>query len=420
MFLHKLQTSILVCIAFVSILLVGSGLAHGLRVNPNPQAELPKKGEFVKAQEAGREERAGDKPVAKVPQPATVSRPVRRDAAPYQDYTGRLEAHRTVEVRPAVSGFVLKLCFKAGAEVKKGDVLFELDPRTAQLTVDKAKAELALAEAKKKYRDRERDRGKNLGPGAIGPRDLDKLMEQAAAAEAAVKLAQIELDRAQLELEATKVTAPMAGHVGRPLVEPGTLVFRGQDRATLLTTVTALDPIKLTFDMDERSFLDYQRLLREKKVKGAASPLRMRLAAEEEFAHEGKLESLEDYISMETVTVHVHSSFPNPGGWLRPGMFVRVRMTLGPPQAVLEIPEEAILSDQGKKYVLVVNDRNVAERRAVTLGPIDNGMRIVEKGLRAEDWVVIAGLAGIRPGNSVEPRRKIPLTHTNPDRDRGR
>lgn len=420
MFLHKLKTVILVCVAFVGILLVGSGLTHGLRANPSPEAEPPNKGEVPKVQAAGKEEPVRDHPVAKAPHPVTVSRPVRREAAPYQDYTGRLEARRTVEVRPAVSGFVLKVCFKAGAEVKKGDVLFELDSRAAQLTVDKAEAELELAEAKKKEIDIDRQNARVLLQQKVASsQEFDKVTARAVAAEAAVKVAKIEIARARLELEATKVTSPMSGHAGRPLVEAGTLVFRGQDRATLLTTVTALDPIRLTFDMDERSFLNYQRLLREKKVKGADNSLRIRLAAEEEFAHEATLESLEDHVSPETGTVRVHGSFPNTGLLLRPGMFVRVRMTLGPSRAVLEIPDEALLSDQGKKYVFVVNERNIIQRREVTLGPADNDMRIIEKGLREDDWVVITGLANIRPGDPVAPRKKSSPKDSDPGRDRG-
>jgi RND family efflux transporter MFP subunit len=189
-------------------------------------------------------------------------------------------------------------------------------------------------------------------------------------------------------------------------VDAGALVFRGQDRATLLTTVTSLDPIGLTFDMDEHAFLRYRRLLREKQVKGAGSSLRMQLADENGFPHEGTVDSVEDRVDPQSGTVRVRGRFPNPGRLLLPGMFARVRMTFGPPRAVLAVPEEAILSDQGKKYVLVVNDHSVAERRAVTLGPADNGMRIVEKGLRGEDWVVIAGPADLHPGDPVEPRKK--------------
>ncbi len=420
MFLHKLKTGIVILIALVGILLAGGGLAVGLRANAGPDAEPPNTGEAPKAQAVGGEEQARDKPDAAAPRTVTVSRPVRREAAPYEDYTGRLEALRTVEVRPLVSGLVQKVCFKAGAEVKKGDVLFELDSRVSQLALDKAEAELALAAAKKKQRDADLQRvRKLLAEKILSPEEVDKITEQVATAEAAFKTAKIDVARARLELEATKITAPMSGQVGRPLVELGTLVFRGQDRATVLTQIISLDPIGLSFDMDERSFLLYQRLLREQKVKGAGSRLRMAVADQEGFPHEGTLESFEDHLNPQSGTVRVRGSLANLGRLLLPGMFVRVRMTFGPPRAVLEVPEEAILSDQGKKYVLVVNDSNVAERRAVTLGPADNGLRIVEKGLRAEDWVVISGLADIHPGDRVEPRKKAMPKRSDPARDQG-
>jgi len=198
-------------------------------------------------------------------------------------------------------------------------------------------------------------------------------------------------------------------------VEEGTLVFRGQDRATLLTTVTALDRIKFVFEMDERSYLDYQRLLREKKVKGVGGSLGLRLPGEDVFAHEGTLENIEDQVGPNG-TVRVHGSYSN-SGLLRPGMSVGVRITLGPPRAVLEIPETALLSDQGKKYVFVVDEKNIVQRREVVPGPSDKDMRIIEKGLHAEDWVVI-GVAGIRPGDSIEPRRKPLPTPLDSGRDR--
>jgi RND family efflux transporter MFP subunit len=136
--------------------------------------------------------------------------------------------------------------------------------------------------------------------------------------------------------------------------------------------------------------------------------------------HEGTLESFEGSVNPQTGTVRVRGRFPNPGQVLLPGMFARVRMNFGPPRAVLEVPEEAILSDQGKRYVLVVNDRNVAERRPVSLGPTENGMRIVEKGLGAEDWVVIAGLAQVQPGDPVQPRKQAMPKRPEPVRDQGR
>jgi RND family efflux transporter MFP subunit len=420
MFLHKLKTGIVILIALVGILLTGGGLAVGLRANAGPEAEPPSTGEVSKAQAADRAEQARDKPAAEAPRTVTVSRPVRREAAPYELYTGRLEPLRAVEVRPAVSGFVQAVVFKAGAEVQKGDLLFELESGALRLAVQKAEADLVLAEAKKKQSDADLERARKLiATGQLSREESDKFAGQAAAAAAGIETARVEVARAQLDLESTKIRAPMSGQVGRPLVEAGTLVFRGPDRATVLTTVTSLDPIGLTFDIDERSYLRYQRLLREQKVKGVGSPLRMAVADEEGFPHEGTLESFEDRVSPQTGTMRVRGSFPNPGRLLLPGMFVRVHMTFGPPRAVLEVPEEAILSDQGKKYVLVVNHGKVAERRAVTLGPADNGMRIVEKGLREEDWVVITGLADIHPSDPVEPRKKATPKRSDPARDQG-
>jgi RND family efflux transporter MFP subunit len=404
---HKLKTGLVILMAFLGILLAGGGLAVGIRANAGPRAETPTTEKAANEQAPGPEEPAKDKPAVKAPQTVTVSHPKPREFTPYEEYTGRLEARRAVEVRPGVSGFVQKVCFKTGDDVKKGDVLFELDSRAPQLAVDKAEAELTAAEAKKKQGDADFQYFRALMDAKrASPEEINKATERVAAAEAGLKTAKLEVARSRLELEATKVTAPMPGQVGRPLVESGTLVFRGQDQATLLTTVTSLDPIGLTFDMDERSFLLYQRLLREQKVKGPGSRLSMAVADEEGYPHEGTLESFDDRVSPQSGTVRVRGSFPNPGRLLLPGMFARVHMTVGPPGVGLAVPEKAILSEQGKRCVLVINDRNVAELRVVTLGPNVNGMRIIEKGLGNEDWVVITGLRGVRPGDSVETLKR--------------
>jgi RND family efflux transporter MFP subunit len=192
----------------------------------------------------------------------------------------------------------------------------------------------------------------------------------------------------------------MSGQVGRSLVEADEAV----GPATVLTMVTSIDPIGLNFDMDQQFFLQYQRLLRDKQVKGPGSSLHMGLSGENGYPHQGTLDGFDDHPNAPSGTVRARGSFPNPGGLMLPGMFARVRLTFGPPRAVLEIPDEAILSDQGKKYVLVVDSRNLAERRAVTPGHIDQCMRIIEKGLRPEDRVIITGLPGIHPGDQVEPR----------------
>jgi RND family efflux transporter MFP subunit len=403
MFLHQLKAGFML-IAILGILLAGGGMAVGLYARAGTGAEPPGAGQVAAAPAAGGGEQAGDSPAAPS-RPVTVRRPLRREAAPYMDCMGRLEARRAVEVRPAVSGVVQKVCFKAGDEVRKGDVLFELDPRLFQLAREKARTELAAAEARRQQCEAERKRFQRLVEQGTAERELlDKATERVAAAEAAVQAARLDVTRAELDLEAAAVRAPMSGQVGEPQVEPGTLVFRGQDRATLLTTVRTLDPIGLNFCVDESSFLRYRRLLGDRRGKGPGGSLRMGMADEDGFPHEGTLESFEDHVDPGTGTVRVRGSFPNPGRLFLPGMMARVRLTVGPPRAVLLVPEEAIHSDQGVKFVLVVNDRKVAERRDVTLGPVEDGLRIVEKGLRGEDRVVVAGQKGVRPGDRVEPR----------------
>jgi RND family efflux transporter MFP subunit len=400
MFVHQLKTGLVVLAALIGLLLVGGGLALGLRANAGPQADPPGSTQAVAAQ-ANPVEQPRDKPPAA--RSVTVARPVRREWVPYQEYTGRLEPLRAVEVRPAVSGFVLKVLFKAGAQVKKGDVLFELDPRALELAVEKARADLFLAEAKRKQSEADLDHARRLAAAGQQVREeFEKAKWQVDAATAGIEGAKVEVGRAQLELEATKIRAPMSGQVGRPLADAGTLVFRGPDRATLLTTITTIDPIGLTFDMDERSFLLYQQLVCEHKVQGVGSALRMAVAGEEGFPHEGTLESFADHVDPQSGTVRVHGSFANPGQLLLPGMSAQVRIALGPPRMVLAVPQVAIY---GNRFVLVVNDGNIAKPRAVRLGPTENGMWIIEDGLRAEDWVV-SDVTGIRPGDLVEPRKK--------------
>jgi RND family efflux transporter MFP subunit len=413
MFLHKLKTGIVALAALAGILLVGGGVVLGLRANAGPEDDPPDKGKVAEAPAPDRQQQAGDKPAAR--RSVTVTHPVRREAAPHHEYVGHLAPLRSVEVRPAVSGFVQAVLFKAGADVKKGDLLFELDPRASQLALQKARGDFAQAEAKKKQSDADLEQARrHYEAKHISTQELVNSTAQAEAAAAALNAAKLELARAELDFESTKITAPMSGQVGRPLVEPGTLVFRGQDRATLLTTVTSVDPIGLTFDILEGSFLNYQRFLREKKVEGAGSRLRLAVVEQEGFPIEGTLESFEDHADPQSGTVRVHGSVPNPDRLLLPGMFARVQMTVGPPRAVLEVPRGAIQFDQNNglsRYVLVVNDCKVVERREVGLAPEEYGTRLIEKGLRPEDWVVVAGLEDVNPGDRVAPRKKAKSDH---------
>jgi multidrug efflux system membrane fusion protein len=407
MFLHKLKTGLVVLMAFLGIFLAGGGLIGSWRATagPEPAAEPPRTAEAPKPPPTAKEDAAKDKPAAGAAPVVTFIRPKRAQFTPSEDFTGRLDARRSVEVRPAVGGFVQKVNFKAGDDVKKGDLLFELDPKAFQLALDKAEIELEAALAKKKLSETELQRARDRAAAQRATVDeFDNATGRVIAAEAGVKTARLEVARCRLELEGTKVTAPMAGQVGRPLVDAGALVFRGQDSATLLTTVTSLDPIGLTFEMNQNSFLNYQRLLREHKVEGPGGRLRMAVADERD-PREGTLESFEDHVTPEGI-VRVRGSFPNPDRLLLPGMGARVRVTFGAPRPGLAVPAEAIRQDGGTPYILVVNDRNVTERRTVTAGGFENGMYIIKSGLDEKDRVVIGGLRGGRAGVLVEPQEK--------------
>jgi RND family efflux transporter MFP subunit len=403
MFLNKIKTGVVIPSTFLGILLTGAGLAIGLQPRTGPAAEPP------------RPAVADDGKPAEPKHEVTVSRPTKRDTTPVQDYTGRLEARQSVDIRPAVDGVVVKVNFKAGADVKNGDVLFELDPRAATLTLQKAEADLASALAKKQQASADLDRIRRLSQlGQAAHEDLDARTAQVAVTEAAVKAAQVEVARGKLDLDATRIVAPMSGQVGWPLVEPGSLVFHGPDRASVLTTVTALDPIGVTFDMDERSFLDYARLAREKKLK-EPGPLKIALTGDEGFPREAKLEGFDGHLNPETGTVRVRGTLANPDRLLLPGMFAKVRMMMGPPQSVLVVPGDALLNDQGQVYVLIVNDKNVVERRPVTApqigGEAADAPQVITKGLQDRDWVIVTGQNDVHPGDKVTPKKQEDTRH---------
>ena len=294
-----------------------------------------------------------------------------------------------MEVRASVGGRLEKIDFKSGAEIKKGDVLFEIDPAAYCLSLDKARAELDVAEAQKKFSEAELTRALRLKEkGSIGQQDYDQIVASEAIAEAKSRVAQAEVDRAELKLEATKIKAPVDGVIGQPRVDLGNHVTEEGGRSLLLATILSLDPIRLGFNMDQASFLRYRRLMREHEVKGPGSAVSMELLDEKDFSRPGTLENFDVRIDPETGTVRVHGTFPNRDRLLLPGLSARVRIAFGRPRQVLEVPESAIQRRPSNVFVYVVGERDLMEKRAVKLGPTDNGMRIIEDGLHEGDWVV--------------------------------
>jgi RND family efflux transporter MFP subunit len=336
------------------------------------------------------------------PNAPTVKRPIRREFTPFQDFSGRLEAARTTDVLARVSGRLAKALCQPGASVKKGELLFRIDDTILKETLAKAEASLAAAEARRKLSHADFKRAEALWKRMVTTKDeFDKCAATAEIDAAMSKIADVDVKRARRELEYCLVTAPANGKIGQLLTDLGAPITADK---TVLTRITQLEPMHVEFDMDERSFLLFHKLVRERDVQ--AKMLSLGLADEDHFPHQGALISFADQVNAATGTIRVRGAFPNPDRRLFPGMFARVRMPFGTPRSVLEVPESAICSDQGKRFVFIINRDNVVKRSLVKVGQADDGMRVIEEGLRENDWVVVDGVSGLQPNTRVVPRRE--------------
>jgi RND family efflux transporter MFP subunit len=343
------------------------------------------------------------------PIPVTVSHPVEREATDYADFTARTVAVDSVEVRAHAWGYLEKVNFKEGVLVKKGDVLFEIDPRPYQAALNQAQAKVAQDEAQLKYDEAEYQRNLLAFNKGVGARsDLDK-----AEAARGVDIANIAADKAvvasrQLDLEYTRVTAPVSGRVSRYLVTVGNLIQSGdQANATLLTTIVSVDPMYAYFDVDERTVQRVGQLVREGKAKSASEtewPVSLALATEEGFPHQGTINFVDNQVNPKTGTLRVRGVFPNKDEALSPGFFTRVRVPIGLPHKALLVSDRALDNDQGQKILYVVNDKNEVVSRPVRVGALHDGLRAIEDGLKPGERVIVNGLQLVRPGITVEPK----------------
>ena len=302
--------------------------------------------------------------VAPPPPEVSISQPVEEPVQDTLEFTGRTSAIETVEVRARVTGYISKVAFSDGAVVKAGDLLFEIDPREYQATVLRAEGDVAALRA--------------------------------------------QLENARLDLEFTRVTAPIAGRVSRAEITAGNLVVVGASGGPLLTTIVSLDPIYVYFDADERALIRVRkaRLANgETAVPSGKTPAFVGLAEEEGFPHHGMIDFLDNRVDPSTGTIRVRAVLPNPDALLTPGLFVRVRIPVSDAKPALLVNDRAIGTDQDRKYVLVVNDKNVVEYRPVKLGAMHEGLRTVTEGLAPADWVVVNGVQRARPGVTVAPQK---------------
>ncbi len=352
----------------------------------------------------------GPTTTAPAPPPrVTVSQPVHKEVMEWDEYTGRLEAAETVELRARVSGYLDRVLVQDGAKVQKGDLLFVIDPRPYQAELDRVEAELERAKARLALARNDLDRAERLFRSrAISEEELDTRAKGLREAEAAVRSAAAALQSARLNVEFTEVRAPISGRISREYVTVGNLIDGGTGNATLLAIIVSIDPMYVYVDADERSVLKYMRLAREGKRESARDtqiPAELSLADEEGFPHRGVIDYVEPRADPTTGTVRGRGVFRNAQDRLSPGFFARVRVPGSGKYEALLVTDRALVIDQGQKFVLVVNAQNIAEYRAVKLGPLIDGLRVITEGLKPDDEVLVNGLQRVRPGMSVTPER---------------
>jgi RND family efflux transporter MFP subunit len=348
---------------------------------------------------------AAQAPAPPLPQ-VTAAEVISRDVTEWDEFTGRLEAVNTVAVRPRVSGYVAAVRFQEGAIVSRGDLLFVLDARPFQTEVDRLRAELLRARATIQRAASELQRAERLtAENAISHEELDRRGAFAQESAAQASAVEASLRAAELNLEFTRVTAPIAGRVGRAIVTEGNLVSTGPGEATLLTTVVSLDPIYAAFDADEQTFLRYGDLARAGKrasARQAGLPIQMALAGDAAFPREGKMNFLDNQMDPTTGTIGARAVFHNADLSLTPGLFIRLRLPGTARYRGVLIQDRAVGTDLDKRFVFIVTATRAIEYRAVTLGPIVDGMRVVRSGLKPGDLVVVNGLQRVRPGVKVD------------------
>jgi RND family efflux transporter MFP subunit len=345
-------------------------------------------------------------PAPQGPPRVSVATVLDREITEWDEFTGRLEPVETVAIRPRVSGYVSAVRFREGAIVRRGDPLFQIDPRPFQADVDRLRAELERARATVQRARSELQRADRLRTdNAISLEERDRRAAFAAEAAAQVSALEASLRSVELNLEFTQIASPITGRVSRAIVTEGNLVSSGPGEATLMTTVVSLDPIHAHFDADERIFLRYAALARDagRDAASAGFPIRMALATDEGFPREGRLDFLDNRLDPASGTIRVRAVFANPDGALTPGLFVRLRVAGHGSSRARLVQDRAIGTDLDKKFVLLVAPDRTIQYRAVTLGPLVDGLRVVRAGLDAGEQIVVNGLQRVRPGMTIAP-----------------
>ena len=347
------------------------------------------------------------------PPPAvTVAKPVKRAVTDFDEYVGRFTAINSVEVRARVSGYLDGVHFTDGQIVKQGDLLFTIDKRPFQNTLDQARANLAQAKSNLAFTESDYTRGQQL----VRDKTItEQIFEQRAQAyrnaQASVSNNEAAVRQAELDIEFTELRAPVNGRIGDRRVSPGNLVTGGTSgNTTLLATIVSTDPIYFEFTFDEASFLRYERISKagtDVASRGGGVQVTLKLIDERDFDHQGRMDFVDNVIDRSTGTIRGRAVFANPNNIFTPGMFARVRVPASPPSEALLVPDAAIGAEQVRKYLLVVDAGDTVRQKYVTLGQVtSDGLRVIKEGLAPDDRVVISGLMQARAGMKVRPHEQ--------------
>ena len=326
---------------------------------------------------------------------------------------------QSVSVRARATGYLMQMPFKEGTEVKEGELLFTIDPRPYQALVDESQSQVELNEAILKLAQKTYERDKAVGP-AIGQQQLDQDAAQVEEAQSRVRSAQAAVQTAKLNLDFTKVKAPIAGRISRYYYTLGNLVMQDQ---TMLTTIVSMNPMYVYFDMDERTYNRLLKSINEGRLKLPSEtsdvpvldiPVSMALEGEDGFPHKGRINFINNQVNPSTGTIAIRGIFdnerPKGGAWrLTPGMFVRIRLPISEPHKAMLVIDRAIGSDQGMKFLYVIDAEKKAQYRRIVTGPLqEDGLRVIESGLKPEDWVAVGGLQQLRAKTEIQPEQ-VPM-----------
>jgi multidrug efflux system membrane fusion protein len=352
------------------------------------------------------------KPASAPPPPAvTVAVPVKRVVIDHDEYVGRFVAVDSVEIRARVSGYLDRIDFTDGQMIKQGDLLFTIDKRPFQTTLDQAKANLAQAHANLAFAETDLARGAQLvRQSTITEQTFDQRTQVKRVAEAAVQAQEAAVRQASLDLEFTELKAPVAGRIGDRRVSPGNLVTGGTaGNTSLLATIVSTDPIRFEFTLDEASYLRYERLAqggRDMTSRDGSVIVALKLIDEQEFQHQGRMDFVDNVIDRSSGTIRGRAVFSNSDRVFTPGMFARVRVPGSPSYNALLLPDAAIGTEQARKYVLVADSDNVVRMKYVTLGQMSDKLRVIKSGVQEDDRVIVNGLMRARPNQKVRPQEE--------------